>query len=351
MTRPAILVVGGYGAVGQELCRDLARHGLLPVVAGRSPEKGAALAQRLSTSSRRLDVDEPPTWPAALAGIGMVVMCVDQTSTGFVRYLFDRGIHYVDLTATDGFFRALEALPPPDRSAALLSVGLAPGLTNMLAAAIAAAFDRPTRVDIGLLFGLGDSHGSAGLDWMAARIFDPARPRSPRRIDFGRPWGLRTAHVVDFSDQHALTRRMPSAVVTTRVAFDSRLATAVLFGISTWLGRSAVFRRLVRRSFSAVRLGSKAVNVTVEARGLRGGILHRATVRYRGEDESRTTARVASLMIRLFLAGRPPHGIQHSHDAFDCQHFLAALRAEGIGELEWNEASPAPTWVTPEVAG
>ena len=339
----SILVVGGYGAVGRALCRDLAAHGHLPVIAGRHPEKGAELAHGLGTTCRRLDIGDPCSWPPALDGIDMVVMCIDQAGTDLAGHLFERGIHYVDLTATDSFFRALEALPRPGRSSGLLSVGLAPGLTNMLAAALAATFETPTRLDIGLLFGLGDVHGSAGLDWMAGRIFDPGRPRDARLVDFGRPWGPRKAHVVDFSDQHALARSLPSALVATRVAFDSRLATAALFGTANRFGRSATLRRLVRRSFSAIRLGSRAVNVTVEASGLREGVPHRAAVRFRGEDESRITGRLASLMVRSFLATPPRAGIiGHSHEILDGPRLLAAIGAEAIGEIEWLAPRPVP---------
>jgi len=55
----SILVVGGYGAVGRALCRDLAAHGYLPVIAGRHPEKGAELAHGLGTTCRRLDISDP----------------------------------------------------------------------------------------------------------------------------------------------------------------------------------------------------------------------------------------------------------------------------------------------------
>jgi NAD(P)-dependent dehydrogenase (short-subunit alcohol dehydrogenase family) len=42
------LVVGGYGGLGTEICRELARHGAELVVAGRSADKAAQLAADLS---------------------------------------------------------------------------------------------------------------------------------------------------------------------------------------------------------------------------------------------------------------------------------------------------------------
>lgn len=333
-----ILVVGGYGAVGDPLCRTLAGAGFRPVIAGRNPQKGVSLAYQLDTATRRLDLGEAATWDAALEGVDLVVMCVDQTHTGFAEHVFARGLHYVDVTASDAFFRQLEALPRPDKSAALLSVGLAPGLTNMLARALALAFDRVTRIDIGLLFGLGDHHGAAGLDWMADRIFEPQRPRDPRLHDFGPAVGTRAAHVVDFSDQHALMRTMPGAKITTRVAFDSRFVTAALFGAASWFPGNGFVCWLARRSFGAVHLGSRTVSVSIEATGYRGDSLARSSVRFAAEGESRTTARLAALMIRLLLERPPAPGIWHSHQMLDPAQFADAVQAEGIGTIDWTLA-------------
>ncbi|HEY9009676.1 MAG TPA: NAD(P)H-binding protein [Devosia sp.] len=335
-----LLVVGGYGAVGEPLCRALTAAGILPVIAGRNPQKGVALAHQLGTTTRRLDLTDPGTWDAALAGIDIVVMCMDQEDTALVRLLFERGIHYVDVTASDAFFRRLEALPAPDRSIALLSVGLAPGLTNMLARGLAGTFDRPTRVDIGMLFGLGDHPGAAGLDWMAEQIFDPHRRRDLKRQDFGPTWGTRRAHVLDFSDQHALMRTMPNVAVTTRIAFESRLVTAALFGIGSWFAGNGLVRGVLRRSFPAFRLGSRTVNLSVEAVGYRHGNRRRSSVRFLAEGESRTTARLAALMIRMLMARPPRPGIWHSHEALNVPAFLSAVETEGIGTLDWSWIPP-----------
>jgi saccharopine dehydrogenase (NAD+, L-lysine forming) len=228
--RARILVVGGYGAVGAHLCRALAAQGGVEIVAaGRRLDRAAALAAELNATGRRLDLDDPATWEGVVKRLDLVVMCMDQKSTAFVEYLFARGIGYVDITAEDRLFRRIERLPP--RSAAMLSVGLAPGLTNLLATDAAAQLDSVERIAIGILTGLGDAHGTAGKAWTAQRMFDPAEPRASALLDFGAPWGRRRAHSVGFADQHALARtlRIP---VTTRLAFESRLATAATFGLA-----------------------------------------------------------------------------------------------------------------------
>lgn len=333
------LVVGGYGAVGQLLCRDLAQHGLPLVIAGRNPHRGDALAGALGATTRYLDIADRTSWFDGVRDIARVVMCIDQPGPDFVAFLCDRGIDYIDLTASDVFFRRLETLRP-SRSAVLLSVGLAPGLTNMLARHLAAGFDRVTRLDIGLLFGLGDRHGAAGLDWMAAQIFDPVRRHDPLRQDFGPPWGRRMAHVVDFSDQHALMRSFPRMLATTRVAFDSRLATAALFHTARWFADNTLVRTLTRASFSALRFGSRTVNVTLDMHGIRDGIRTTHSARFLAEEESRTTARLASLLIRQFLTQAPRPGVCHTHDLLDPTTFLASLASERLGHLETPPDGP-----------
>lgn len=337
---PTVLVVGGYGAVGAPLCRDLASHGVHLAIGGRSPEKAAPLAAELGADVRLIDIGAPPTWADAVCGIDLVVICIDLPGPDFPAFLLAHGIHYADITASDALFRQIEALPRPDRSSALLSVGLAPGLTNILAVRAATGFEQVGRIDIGMLFGLGDSHGEAGLDWMAEQIFNPARHRGGERLDFGPPWGGRTAHFVDFSDQHALARSLPRTLVSTRVAFDSRLATWALFGAASLFPNSKLVKAAARKSFGALRAGSATVNLSVHVRGWRDGRREAVAARFLGEHESTTTARLASLMLRRFMAGPMRPGIWHSHTRLDPDDILDAVAREGIGRIESMAPQP-----------
>jgi hypothetical protein len=336
------MVVGGYGAVGQLLCRELARGGDLEVVvAGRRLEAAASLASELEAAARVIDLRDPATWPEAAAGVDLVVMCMDQQSTQFVSFLFGLGIDYVDVTASDDFFLQLERLPAPRRSAALLSVGCAPGLSNILAAHCVGRLDRADDVEIGMLFGLGDAHGDAALEWLAGRIFDVSRKRGSMAVDFGRRWGKRAAFFVDFSDQHALMRTLPINRAETRVCLESRLATGLLFGLAGSFAGSRIVRALTTASFKAVKVGSAACVMSVSATGMREGSPAVNTVRFYAENEALTTARLAALMIRGFLAHHPRTGIWHSHQIIDPATFLGAVAQHGIGVVELHAAVPA----------
>ena len=313
------------------LSAELVRRGAEVVIGGRNPARAEALASEIGAGAALIDVEDPSTWADSADRADLVVMCVDQGGTRFVEHLFRLGIDYADLTAGDALFRSIAALPPPQHSAALLSVGLAPGLTNMLALAAADRLGtEPSRVDLGLLVGMGDRHGKAGLDWIAAQIFNPGKTRDRWLTQFGRPWRERMAHRVDFSDQHALSRKWPRSVVTTRLAFESRTATALLFRLAEWFAGNRLVERLTRLAFTALPLGTTSLVATVEARAS----LQKAGLRFVGAGECITTARIAAIMLEAFYDFAPRTGVWHSHDVFDAQFILDAVSAAGIGRVE-----------------
>lgn len=337
-----VLVIGGYGAVGSRLCVCLADLGFRVIPAGRRPGVAAALAARCGTAARAIDLGDAASWDEACEDVDCVVVCMDQQDTAFVRYIFDRGITYVDITASDGFFRAVEALAP-DRSAALLSVGLAPGLTNILAAACAAQLDQVDRIDIGLLAGLGDHHGRAGLEWIADRIFDPARNRRGTPLAFGFGHGRRTTFEVDFSDQHSLRRTIGVAKVTTRIAFESRLATSLLFGFASLFAGSRRARSALLHAVGAPRIGRKTCNLSVHAVGERAGCPASASAHFAGEVESELTAQLAAIQIAAFVQAAPAPGVRHSHQLVRPDDICGAIRQRRVGALsfDWTGAPGA----------
>ncbi|WP_338425812.1 hypothetical protein [Sphingopyxis kveilinensis] len=327
-----LLVIGGYGAVGSRLCACLADVGFTVIPAGRRPAAAMAVAARCGTAARAIDLGVAASWDMACEGVDCVIVCMDQEDTAFVRYIFDHGITYIDITASDEFFREIEALAP-NRSAALLSVGLAPGLTNILAAACAAQLDRVDRIDIGLLAGLGDHHGRAGLEWIADRIFDPARNRRGVPLAFGFGQGRRNAFEVNFSDQHSLRRTLGIDQVTTRLAFESRLATRLLFGFASLFAGSARARSALLYAVGALRFGRKTCNLSVHAAGQRAGQPAVASAHFAGEVESELTAQLAAIQIATFLQASPAPGVRHSHQLVRPDDVFAAIRQRRVGAL------------------
>ncbi|MEQ9316067.1 MAG: saccharopine dehydrogenase NADP-binding domain-containing protein, partial [Henriciella sp.] len=140
-----ILIAGGYGAVGSKIAQQLAdRKDTAVIIAGRSLEKARAEAKAIGAEARMIDLRQSASWAAALEGVDLVVTCIDQTDTAFLQTLGDHGIACVDVTADDAIFRKAEALDLP--TTAVFSVGLAPGLSNLLAIAAARGLDHLDRI-------------------------------------------------------------------------------------------------------------------------------------------------------------------------------------------------------------
>ncbi|GGQ77084.1 NAD-dependent epimerase/dehydratase family protein [Couchioplanes azureus] len=226
-----ILVLGGYGAVGARIVAELRAAGEQAVVAGRDPAR----------ADRVVDLSDVTTYRAALTGIDVVVNAAGTEDPALAVVATECGAAFVDITATTGYVAALQGLAPA--RPIILSVGLAPGLTNLLAAAVCA--DGPAPVDIAVVLGAGERHGAAATAWsyrLLGRTFTDAagvRVRNytrPRTFDLPNR-GRRRLYRADFSDQHILTRDL-GVPVRTYFGVDSRTAMAAL-ALLTWIPGAA----------------------------------------------------------------------------------------------------------------
>jgi saccharopine dehydrogenase (NAD+, L-lysine-forming) len=170
MKQDRIVVVGGYGHVGQKICLQLAR--LFPgnvYAAGRSKKKAEKFCSSTNGQIKPLQVDVLKTVEKSFfQNVKLVIVCIDQVNTDFVRTCLSNGIDYMDISASYTFLEKVEHLneiAETNRATAVLSVGLAPGLTNLLASWVKKQLDDVQEIDIYLMLGLGDEHGKAAIEW------------------------------------------------------------------------------------------------------------------------------------------------------------------------------------------
>ncbi|MDI6102741.1 saccharopine dehydrogenase NADP-binding domain-containing protein [Actinoplanes sp. NEAU-A12] len=305
------LIVGGYGAVGREAAAALVADTAV-LVAGRRPERARTVP---GATAVRLDVTDAGRLDEALDGVGAVLMCTETGNARMARACLDRGIDYVDISATPSVLAQLEKLDSGGATA-VLSVGIAPGVTNLLARyAAGRAPGRPVR--IGVLLGSGERHGAAAVGWTVDGL---GQERGTWTAGFPAPYGRRTVHRFPFSDQHTLD--LPD--VRTGLALDSRPATAMLGAanrpaVANLLRRPAL-RGLTDAVFGGLHLGGEGFAVTVEAGDLR--------VSFTGHRQSRATGLFAAHVIRRLPGMRP--GVAHIEDRVDPAEFLTGLAAEGF---------------------
>lgn len=344
-----ILIVGGYGQVGRSIAERLAPE--FPgrvTIAGRNLEKAKAAATEVGHDAQGRVVDIfAADAGGALEDVALVLVCLDQTDTRFVEQCLSRGIHYVDISAEHAFLSQVETLDDLAKrngATALLSVGTAPGLTNLLAARARDRMTRLDRIDILLEFGLGDHHGQAAVEWMfdnldaSYEVMENGRARQVRSFGDSIALGLpgrkhkRPAYRFNFSDQHVIGRTLDVPSVSTWVRFDDRLSTW-LFAVSSRAGLGRLLRRPFWRKlavwlFMNVHMGSDICGVAVQALGRTEDGLEEITIGVIGRKEALMTAIIAAETTRQVLTANPGPGVFHSEQAIAIDPVIAALKKE-----------------------
>ncbi|WP_042161857.1 saccharopine dehydrogenase family protein [Paenibacillus gorillae] len=358
MMKDQILVVGGYGHVGQIISKALAASYPGKVyAAGRSIEKAAAFSR--STGGRVLPMQiqmNNSIDPEQLQPFKLVVMCLDQQDDTFVRLCLSLGIHYIDLSAKDAFLSQVEGLnemAAASGSTAVLSIGLAPGLTNLMTARAMLELDHADSVDITIMLGLGDRHGQAAIEWTIdnlAEDFEIVRDgrktmvksfTDGKRTDLGADIGWKKAYRFNFSDQHALMRTLHLPSVTTRLCFDSSLVTdllAVLKSIGlTRLLRLPSTRRFAVVMFRKLRIGSDKYAAKVEVWGSKSGEAVHVECLLHGHNEAQITGKTGAAIAELLLNENCyPAGVYHSHELIQLDTLLPAIQDEFHFEVKVN---------------
>ncbi|GBQ02303.1 saccharopine dehydrogenase [Streptomyces spongiicola] len=276
------------------------------IPAGRDGER----ARRLG--GVRMDVGDLAGFAEVLdelRDVGVVVMCVEPEDAGIARICLERGIHLVDVNATHRLLEDVTKLhgrATAAGAAAVLSVGLAPGLTNLLARRVHDAVGGAERIDLTVLLGAGERHGTDAVRWTVAGLGEPVAGRTRRVALPG--FGERTAHPFPFSDQHTLRRTLGVPEVTTRLCLDSQAMTAALFALRrTGLLRGARRQRFLTGAFGRLHLGGDGFAIRADAR--RGD--RHATLALTGNGQSRATGLVAAHVVRALITQSVPNGVHH----------------------------------------
>lgn len=353
-----IVVVGGYGHVGQTICRQLGE--LFPgnvFAAGRSLERAEQFSRATGGKVKPLQLDITGKIDANwLRQVGLVIMCLDQTNDAFVRCCLEHGVHYVDISATYTFLSQAENMHEIASAAgatAVLSVGVAPGLTNLLARRALKWIDAAGALDIYVMLSLGDQHGKAAIAWTIDNLgekfevirdgtrIEAAGFTDGKETDFGPGIGRKRAYRFNFSDQHVLPRTLGVPSVSTRLCLDSAVATTLL----AWLSASGAFQLLKRkpvRAFiarlleSKVKVGQERFAIKIDAWGRRGETDVFAECFFQGEREAETTAKVAVAVATAVYRSSFPHGVYHIEQLMEFEEVWHSIQHGAYTETRVN---------------
>lgn len=350
-----ILIVGGYGNVGRVIAQELAQcsAGSL-IIAGRSLAKAQALADELPGDATALafDVGMGKEHAAALKGADLVIMCLDHHNALLARHCLEAGIHYIDITATRSILQDIEQLEPvaqANHATALLSVGLAPGLTNLLVKHCQSQLPGMTAADIFIQLGSGDAHGAAAIQWTLRNlnhsytIQKDGQTRAVQSFTDGKqttfPGQPRpcTAYRFDFSDQHTLPRTLGLDGVSTRLCFDTPAMThgfALLRRLGfTRLLNVAWIEKLATATLLRIHLGSSAFAIQAVGHAPASDSTP-VDCALQGQGEGRITALVAAQAARYLLSRDLAPGVLHLEQVFSLADFLPQLQEAGVAFSE-----------------
>jgi saccharopine dehydrogenase (NAD+, L-lysine-forming) len=160
------MVYGANGYTGELVAKLATERGEQPVLAGRSEEKIAPLAERLGCQHVVVDLDNRSRLRTALADIAVVAHCAgpfSRTSRPMVDACLDTGTHYLDIT---GEIDVFEDIYQRDDEAAQAGVVLLPGggfdvvPTDCLAAMLAERLPGATELELAFTLGGGISPGT-----------------------------------------------------------------------------------------------------------------------------------------------------------------------------------------------
>lgn len=321
-TSLSVMVVGGYGEVGRHAVRVLSLLGFSVTIAGRNSARAKdfinSLKDTTTVSFRFLDLEDSAIeYSSLLDDVSVVLMCADQADIAFARACFENGIYYVDITADDTFFRKIEDLSfiaTQRKALGVLSVGLAPGMTNLLAKECAGQ-GSTHELEIGLILGTGDSHGKQALRWTVKNLLRWKPDIAPRSINFGRTWGRRLSYAFEFSDQYILERTL-GIRTNTFLCFSSSFLTFVMF----------LFRKFPLLSFAQNNLKliehiasipwGRNKRYTAMVRSVIDGKT-KNQISLNGEGEAQITGVVAAIVIDSILRKHYGYGVFHIHEIFD----------------------------------
>lgn len=345
-----LLIVGGYGHVGRTISTRLADH--FPgrvIAAGRNYHKAQAFSQETGQKvlPLELDISAPDAYDEVLNDVSVVVMCLDQTDTGFVEACLRRGIHYVDISATYRFLSKVEALDAEAKkygATAVLSVGLAPGLTNLLAAQAKSQLAEMQQADIFILLGSGEAAGEASIRWILDNLNTDfpvwengiERPVSSfsegKQTDFSNGFGKRTAYRFNFSDQNVIPKTLGLETASTWLCFDSALMTSLFAllkktGLVNLLRFKPIYEAVVKL-FKIVHIGSDEFVIKVEAKSDLNEQQGSYAFAVSGREEGRITGEIAAEVARRLVSTSFSPGMYHIEQLFEPHEFINALDAD-----------------------
>ncbi len=327
--QPRVLIIGSQGVLGALLSSAFAGAGWAVVRGGRRPGEQADF--------RHIDLDEPETVAAAVGNVDVVVNPVPDPDLRAERIVLDRGGLLINVSAMPAEAgRDLASQTATARGTVVMNAGIAPGLTNLIAADLLAAHPEADEIELAFTVSTKGTSGTAGGDFAHRNLTALGRHRTAL-IPLPEPFGRRRCLGFAEADAGWLGAAAGDRVVSPYVCLAessvhramlalntagvlSRLPRAVFGSNPTANGHDAS-REPVAHWVAVLQQGRRIAARTLECRG-----------DYRGASESAVVFAEALVDEGGDAQGRK--GVFGPEDLVALDRLTAPLRAAGISVID-----------------
>lgn len=341
-----VLIIGGYGQVGGYVSQNLAQYPSINLlIAGRRIQLAQTLVNKLGNQHQALQIDLTKTqdYRELVSDLDMVIMCIDAPHIHLAEACAQQGVDYLDITASYTYLQQIEhcnSLAKQKGARIILSVGLAPGLTNLMVKQACKIHPETQKIEIYLLLGLGDQHGQAAFCWLLNNLsqnFQSAQKHlssSVRSFSDGKPVQMlpdqKTHHAyrINLSDQHTLLKSLSLDEVTTRLCFDLDWLNQILAVLSKWkclaLLKHNKIQKIIFALMQKFKLGQDQWSLKVIAYKDSKPVYSSHIF---GENEAQSTALIASQLAQQVLRSQKNNGgVFHIEQFTQLHHVISNIK-------------------------
>ena len=319
-----VLVLGGQGVLGTAIAGAFGAAGWTSIRAGRRPDPGADF--------RLVDLDEPDTLERAVDGIDLIVSTVPDERLVAERMVLSRGGVLINVSAMAARAVArLRRVAGEPRGTVLMNAGIAPGLTNLLAADLLARHPEADEVELVFTVSAKSAVGPAGSRFAHRALTTESRHQTTV-VPLPEPFGRRRCVGFAEADNGWLGAVADGRAVSPYLCISEHRVHSALLAFNS----AGIIARLPRSAFASATgpaagaAGAEPVAHWVAVRR-RGACLAARTLRCRGDYRSAAAGTVLfgrSLAAGLRSGG--PAGVLVPEETFTIGELRSALAESDI---------------------
>ena len=315
-----VLVLGGQGVLGRMIAEAFAAAGVTALRAGRRPDSGADF--------RHVDLDEPETVEKALGEADLIVTTVPDERLIAERLVLERGGLLVNVSAMPASAaRRLRREPGQPQGTVLMNAGIAPGLTNLIAADLLAKQPAADEVELVFTTSAKGSHGPAGAAFAHRGLTGTSRHHTTV-VSLPEPFGRRRCLAFAESDGGWLGAEADGKTVSTYACISERRVNSAMLAFNS----AGIIGRLPRSVFaggaSAAPTSEQVAHWVAVRRG--GALLAARTLRCRGDYRAAAAATVLFARSLAARGGAGPAGVLVPEELVTIGELRPALAKAGI---------------------